>query len=150
MIINVGELVFHSVSPRVPRAVDDLYLFPWILRPRILLPSPSPFPLSGGIWISTKINCNGSFRRTLSQQYVLLNILAFESPTLILRASQGCLLLLTSRLVDIYGRKKIFVIGALCLAALAIGCAFTSGKSSGFTSPTYFSEPYYRLTPRDK
>ena len=81
MIINVGELVFHSVSPRVPRAVDDLYLFPWIPRPRMLLPFLSPSHYRpGGIWISTKISCSGSFRRTLSQQYVLLNILAFESP----------------------------------------------------------------------
>ncbi|KAF9649381.1 MFS general substrate transporter [Thelephora ganbajun] len=38
----------------------------------------------------------------------------------------GCLLLLIGRLADLYGRKKMFVAGALWLTAFAIGCAFAN------------------------
>ena len=41
---------------------------------------------------------------------------------------QGCLLLLLGRLADLYGRKKVFLAGALWLAAFAIGCAFANGE----------------------
>ncbi|KAG1739182.1 major facilitator superfamily domain-containing protein, partial [Suillus paluster] len=36
----------------------------------------------------------------------------------------GCLLLFFGRLADLYGRKKVFMIGTLCLVALSIGCGF--------------------------
>ncbi|KAG6844857.1 hypothetical protein H0H87_003100 [Tephrocybe sp. NHM501043] len=38
--------------------------------------------------------------------------------------SSGCLLLVCGRLADLYGRKKIFMIGSIMLAAFTLGCGF--------------------------
>ncbi|KAJ3747276.1 putative efflux transporter [Lentinula detonsa] len=38
--------------------------------------------------------------------------------------SNGCLLLLFGRLADLYGRKKVFLVGSLWLVAFTLGCAF--------------------------
>ncbi|KAJ3775531.1 efflux transporter [Lentinula raphanica] len=38
--------------------------------------------------------------------------------------SNGCLLLLFGRLADLYGRKKVFLIGSLWLVAFSLGCSF--------------------------
>ncbi|KAG2354796.1 major facilitator superfamily domain-containing protein [Suillus spraguei] len=38
--------------------------------------------------------------------------------------SSGCLLLFFGRLADLYGRKKMFMIGTLCQVAFSLGCGF--------------------------
>ncbi|KAG1735284.1 major facilitator superfamily domain-containing protein [Suillus paluster] len=38
--------------------------------------------------------------------------------------SSGCLLLFFGRLADLYGRKKAFMIGNLCLVTFSLGCGF--------------------------
>ncbi|KNZ77844.1 hypothetical protein J132_03353 [Termitomyces sp. J132] len=38
--------------------------------------------------------------------------------------SSGCLLLVCGRLADLYGRKKIFIVGSVLLSAFTLGCSF--------------------------
>ncbi|KAH8109878.1 MFS general substrate transporter [Phellopilus nigrolimitatus] len=40
--------------------------------------------------------------------------------------SSGCLLIFFGRLADLYGRKKAFLLGALWLGALSLGCGFAN------------------------
>jgi MFS family permease len=40
---------------------------------------------------------------------------------------QGCFLLLFGRLADLYGRKKVFILGSLWLAVFSLGLGFANG-----------------------
>ncbi|KAF8066838.1 putative efflux transporter [Lyophyllum atratum] len=40
--------------------------------------------------------------------------------------SSGCLLLVFGRLADLYGRKKTFILGSICLSAFTLGCGFAN------------------------
>ncbi|KAJ7028424.1 MFS general substrate transporter [Mycena alexandri] len=44
--------------------------------------------------------------------------------------SSGCFLLLLGRLADLYGRKKMYVIGTLYLGLLSIGCGFARNATA--------------------
>ncbi|KAJ7738341.1 MFS general substrate transporter [Mycena metata] len=44
--------------------------------------------------------------------------------------SSGCFLLLLGRLADLYGRKKMYVIGTLYLGVLSIGCGFARNATA--------------------
>lgn len=90
-------------------------------------------------WGLRKMGCNGSFPLTPSQRYVLSSAPSPSRLDPVVR--QGCLLLLLGRLADLYGRKRMFVAGALWLAAFAIGCGFTNGKILSERAPCLiFSE----------
>ena len=40
---------------------------------------------------------------------------------------QGCFLLLFGQVADLYGRKKVFIMGSLCLAVFSLGLGFANG-----------------------
>ncbi|KII86695.1 hypothetical protein PLICRDRAFT_55610 [Plicaturopsis crispa FD-325 SS-3] len=42
--------------------------------------------------------------------------------------SSGCLLLFFGRIADLYGRKKVFLTGSVCLAAFTLGCGFAQDE----------------------
>lgn len=49
--------------------------------------------------------------------------------------NQGFLLLMFGRLADLYGRKKVFLLGSLWLAAFTLGCGFAQGKLQSTLGP---------------
>ncbi|KAF8658411.1 hypothetical protein AX16_001964 [Volvariella volvacea WC 439] len=42
--------------------------------------------------------------------------------------SSGCLLLMFGRLADLYGRKRVFILGSIWLAAFTLGCGFAQSN----------------------
>jgi len=42
--------------------------------------------------------------------------------------SSGCLLLFFGRLADLFGRKKAFLLGILCLGVFGLGCGFAQSE----------------------
>jgi MFS family permease len=45
---------------------------------------------------------------------------------------QGCFLLLFGRLADLYGRKKVFIMGSLFLTVFSLGLGFSNGITFAF------------------
>lgn len=42
--------------------------------------------------------------------------------------NQGCLLILLGRIADLYGRRKIFIVGCVLQGAFSLGSGFAKGE----------------------
>jgi MFS family permease len=83
------------------------------------------FPLLPSVktWISNKKICNGHSMFTRAYYDTLMFEFLYR---LVIRLSNGCLLLLCGRLADIIGSKRMFLIGSVWFSVWSIAAAFAT------------------------